>query len=252
MDQNPSKKSSLIKEIRMLLGEPAVRVELHNDQIELALNKALEYYRQRSGGAVEEAFLYLRLAEEQSNYTLPDEVMEVRKIYRRGNGVVAGGASTVDPFSLAYANTYLLSAVRGGTGGNILTYDLYHQFNETISRMFGREIMFTWNAVSKEIKLHREIRGPEDVLLHAYHRKPDEIILADYQAEPWIRDWALAESKIMLGRIRGKMSSIIGPQGGVTLDGPQLIDEGTREKDELMEQMKRYVAGSRPLGFFFG
>ena len=236
----------------MFLGEPSVRVELTNDQIELSINKALEYYRQRASNSVEEAFLYLSLDKSKSLYTLPSNVMEVKQIYRRGNGVVAGSGATVDPFSLAYSNTYLLSAVRGSTGGGLLTYDLYHQFDETVARLFGRDIIFTWNTVTKEIKLHREVNGPEDVMLHVFHNKPDEVLLKDYQAEPWIRDWALAESKMMLGRIRGKMSSVIGPQGGVTLDGPQLIEEGRSEKEALMDQMAKYTAGNAPLGFFFG
>lgn len=248
----PSIKSTLIKEIKMLLGEPNVRVELTNEQVELGINKALQYYNQRSSNSVEEAFLYLHLDEDKSLYTLPNNVMEVRKIYRRGNGTVAGSGSTVDPFSLSYSNTYLLSAVRGSTGGGLLTYDLWHQFDETVARLFGRDIIFTWNSVTKEIKLHRDVRGPEDVLLHVYHNKPEEVILSDYQAQPWIRDWGLAEAKIMLGRTRGKMSSIIGPQGGVTLDGPQLIEEGNREKEDLMDQMSKYTNGNSPIGFFFG
>lgn len=246
-----TKRSKMIKEIRMLLGEPSVRVELHNDQVELAVDRALEYYRQRASNAVEEAFLYLHMEDDKALYTLPDNVMEVKKIYRRGNGAVAGSGSTVDPFSLAYSNTYLLSAVRGSTGGGLLTYELYHQFNETVGKMFGREIIFNWNHVTKEIKMHREVSGPEDVMLHVFHEKPDDMLFSDVYAHPWLRDWALAESKIMLGRIRGKMSSIIGPQGGVTLDGPQLIQEGEAEKERLLEQMSKYTNGNAPLGFFF-
>lgn len=192
------------------------------------------------------------MQDDESTYTLPDNVIEVRKIYRRGNGVVAGSGSTVDPFSLSYSNTYLLSAVRGSTGGGLLTYDLYHQFDETVGRLFGRDIIFNWSPVTHEIKMHRELQGPEDVMLHVYHKKPDEILLSDYQAEPWLRDWALAEAKIMLGRVRGKMSSIIGPQGGTTLDGEQLKQEGEQDKERLMDQMSKYTAGNAPLGFFFG
>jgi hypothetical protein len=245
-------KEKIKKEILTFLGAGMVRVELTNDQLDLAITLALDTYKQRSAGAKEEAWLSFVLHEGQSTYTLPDEVQQVRKIFRRGNGVTQGSGSTMDPFSLAYSNTYLLSAVKGSGGGGLLTYDLYSQFDKTVGMMFGREIMFNWNSVTKNLTLHRDIRGTEDVLLWAYHMKPDEVLLADFMIKPWLRSWAIAESKIILGKIRGKISAIPGPNGGISLNGDAMVQEGTQEKADLLIELKNRVDGSAPLGFIIG
>lgn len=244
--------SILKKEILTMLGSGMVRIELTNDQLDLSVRLAIDTYRQKSSNAMEEAWLHLDLTSDQSTYTLPNEVFLVRKIFRKGNGIMQGTGSTIDPFSLAYANSYLLTAVRGQGGGNLLTYELYHQFDKTVGLMFGREINFNWDSVTKRLTLHRNIRGNEEVLLWAYHMRPDEVLLKDHMCYPWLRSWALAEAKTILGRVRGKLSAIPGPNGPISLNGDQLIQEANTEKENLLMQLKRYGDGSKPLGFFFG
>lgn len=247
-----SHRDYLKREIKALLGGGGVRIELTDEQLDVAIDMAVENYRQRSTGAFEEAWLHLTLEQDQSVYKLPKEVQTVRKIFRRGHGQMGPTAgANLDPFSLAYANSYMLSAVRGG-GGGLLTYELQHQFQETVGRMFGREINFNYNPVTKNLTLHRDVRGPEDVMLWAYHFRPEENLFADYQCGPWLRDWALSESKIMLGRVRGKISAIPGPNGPINLNGDALIQEGKQDQTQLIDDLRRRVDGSMPLGFIIG
>lgn len=252
IDQNESQRSVLKRDMTLLLGGGGVRIELTDDQLNVAIDMAVQNYRQRSSKSVEEAWLHLTLEQDQSVYTLPSEVQQVRKLFRRGHGQLGPTAgANLDPFSLAYANSYMLSAVRGG-GGGLLTYELQHQFQETIGRMFGREIIFNFNSVTKKMTLHRDVRGPEDVMLWAYHFRPEENLLQDFQCYPWIRDWALAEAKIILGRVRGKISAIPGPNGSINLNGEALIQEGKQDQERLIEDLRRRVDGASPLGFVFG
>ena len=249
---NETRRNKLKREILLMLGGGVVRVELTDDPLELAVQLAVDIYRQKSSSAMEEAWLHLDLSTNEAVYTLPQEVVLVRKIFRRGNGVMQSTGSSVDPFSLAYSNSYLLSAVRGASGGGLLTYELYHQFDKTVGLIFGREINFNWNSVSKRLTLHRDIKGNEGVLLWAYHMRPEETLLQDHMCYPWLRNWALAEAKAMLGRVRGKLSAIPGPNGPISLNGDLLLQEAQAEKEQLLEQLKRYGDGSKPLGFFFG
>ncbi len=57
-------------------------------------------------------------------------------------------------------------------------------------------------------------------------------------AKDWIRRYALAVSKEILGNIRGKFQTIPIPGGEVTLDGSDLRNAATEEKRELMEEIK--------------
>lgn len=53
----------------------------------------------------------------------------------------------------------------------------------------------------------------------------------------WIKRYALATSKIMLGNIRSKFSSVPIPGDSVTLNGPELINQGRQEQDELKNKL---------------
>ncbi len=245
-------RDKLKEDIKLSLGAGSVRIEITDSQLEYCVDQAVANYRQMSSGSVEEAWLHLTLEKDQSVYKLPEEVQQIRQIFRRGHGQLGPTAgANLDPFSLAYANNYMLSAVRGTEGG-LLTYDLQHQFQETIGRMFGRDINFNFNRVTKELTLHRDVRGPENVMLWAFHLKPEEQLLADYLIYPWVRDWAKAEAKIILGRVRGKISAIPGPNGPINLNGDALVEEGKHDMEDLRVQIKNKGDGSAPLGFIIG
>jgi hypothetical protein len=245
-------REKLKDKITQMLGAGAVNVEITDGQLEIAIDNAVENYRAWSSASKEEAFLHMKLYPSESVYVLPTEVEIVRRIYRRGNGVVSGEGSTVDPFSLAYSNTYLLSAVRGATGGGLLTYDLYHQFDETVARLFGREIIFQWNSVNKKLIIDRDIRGTEEVLLHVFQNVPEEMLFRQQMSYPWIRDWTLAEAKIMLGTNRSKFATLPGPQGTFSMDGDTLRQEGFALQEKLEQQLRNYKDGGMPLGFIIG
>ncbi|MFM9745718.1 hypothetical protein ACKI2C_50040, partial [Streptomyces brasiliscabiei] len=52
-----------------------------------------------------------------------------------------------------------------------------------------------------------------------------------------MREGALAYAKIMLGRIRTKIKNPPGPNGGIQLDGEQLLQEGREEKEKWEERL---------------
>lgn len=240
------------QDILITLGGNLIGVELGEDELDMCLRYALDTYRQRSENSVEESYADMWLKKEQAEYFLPNEIVEVNKIYRRGFGNTAGSsASVVDPFELAYTNMYLLNSTNAS--GGLLTYELYAQRNELTARMFGRDISFTWNPVSHSITIHRTPRADEKVLLCTYNLRPDESLLQDYAIKPWLRSWSIAEAKGILGQVRGKYQSInAGANGGATLNGSDLLSQSQQEKEKLIEELKLKVDGSKPLSFIIG
>ena len=83
--------------------------------------------------AVEESIFFPRPTIIDTNeYTLPNEVVEVRKIFRRSVGSRTGGGdggSIFEPFNLAYTNAYLLSS---SNLGGLATYDMFSQYQESL------------------------------------------------------------------------------------------------------------------------
>jgi len=58
----------------------------------------------------------------------------------------------------------------------------------------------------------------------------------------WIRRFALAISKEMLGQVRSKFGTIPIPGESVTLNGDKLIAEGKEEQKDLREELKTQLA----------
>jgi hypothetical protein len=121
------------------------------------------------------------------------------------------------------------------------------------ARMFGGYMNFTWNPVSKKLQIIREPRATgEPVLLWTYNLKPEIHLLSDYQISQWIRDYMVANSKMIIGEAREKFGQIAGPQGGGTLNGTAMKSEAQAQMDALIEQLKTYVDGSQPLTWCIG
>ena len=244
-------KSELFKKIFLNLGGGLVDVELDPEHYEYALIQALEVYRQKSSRAVEESILFLNLIEDQQEYILPQEVINVKQIHRRSIGSSAGtNTTTFEPFEAGFVNTYLLQS---GRVGGLASYEMYAQYQELTSRMFGGYINFNFNTVSKKLTIVRHPRGSEeDVLLEVYNYKPDVMLLQDTYAYPWIKEYTQALCKKSLGEAREKFATIAGPAGGTVLNGSSLKAEAIGELEKLMMDMINHVDGSDPLGFIIG
>jgi hypothetical protein len=242
-------KQEIINDVGRLLGNSMIDVELEPGDFDLAVKISLERYRQRSSNAVEEAYAFLQLMPNQTEYYLPQEIVDVRQIFRRGLGGTTGG-TYIDPFSLAYTNLYLLQAGAGGgyTAG-LLTFELFYQYQEQAGRMFRRDINYNWNVVSKKLTIMRMILGEETVLVWVTKVKPDDMILEDPFAKPWIRSYTLAVCKQILGESYSKFGQIIGPQGGTTMKGPELKSEALAEIEKLETELLQYVDNGTPNSF---
>ena len=247
-----TKKQEIYDYVYAMLGGGMVDVELDPIHYDTALTKALTRFRQRSDNSVEESYLFMETIVDQNTYTLPSEVIEVRKIFRRSIGSRTGGGdggTLFEPFNMAYTNTYLLSS---SNMGGLATYDLFSQYQELVGRMFGSFIEFKWNTVTKEITMLQRPRADETLLLMAYNYRPDENLLDDYLAKQWIKDYTLAACKYMLGEARSKFAQIAGPQGGSALNGDALKAEAQGEMEKLEVEVSNAVPGGVGYGFLIG
>ncbi len=246
-----SLKQNLFNNLRLRLGGGIVDVELDTEHYEAAYEYAVVKYRQRAQNATEESYTLFTMAVDQNSYILPKEFINVRRIHRRTIGLETGpSASSFDPFSSAILNTYLLNY---NYAGGLATYDFYAGYIELAARMFGGYIIFTFNNVTKELKLVRDPKGDgEQVLVWADIQKPETTLLQDPGSSVWIGDWTLSQLKLILGEAREKFGSIAGPGGGTNMNGAALKAEGLAMQDALIEDLKRYVDYSQPLTWVQG
>lgn len=244
-------KENLFEYVRLQLGGDIIDLELDPAHFESAYQKTLGTYRQRAQNAYEESYSFLEMVRDVNVYTLPQEVISVRQIFRRTFGDSTGPfASNFDPFAQASLNVYLMNF---NVAGGLATYDFYSQYVELAARMFGGYINYTFNPVTKKLQMVRDPRGTgENVLLWTYNLKPEINLLSDYQISQWIRDYMVANCKMIIGEAREKFGQIAGPQGGGTLNGAAMKAEAKEAIDKLETQLTNYVDASQPLTWVIG
>jgi hypothetical protein len=244
-------KENLFDYVRLNLGDQIIDIELDPAHFEAAYQRTIGVYRQRANNAYEESYSFMELINDQNIYTLPQETVQVRQIFRRTFGIGTGPfGSNFDPFAQAQMNVYLINF---NQAGGLATYDFYTQYVELAARMFGGFLNYTWNPVTKKLQLIRDPKGDgEVVLLWTYNLKPEINLLQDYQISQWVRDYMLAACKMIIGEAREKFASIAGPQGGSSLNGAAMKTEAQAGMDRCIEDLKNYVDASQPITFVIG
>ena len=244
-------KQGLIDYVQLQLASQIVDIELDDEHYEAAYQKTIVTYRQRAQNAYEESYIFMELVSNINIYTLPQEVITVRQIFRRTFGDSTGPfASNFDPFSQASMNVYLMNF---NVAGGLATYDFYAGYVELAARMFGGYMNYTWNPVTKKLQLIRDPKGTgENVLLWCYNLKPEVNLLQDFQISQWIRDYMVANCKMIIGEAREKFATIAGPQSGSSLNGSAMKAEAQVQMDKSIEELKNYVDGSQPITFVIG
>jgi hypothetical protein len=247
----PELKQNLIDYCKLMLGDQIVDLELDPAHYEAAYQRTIGVYRQRANYAYEEAYIFMELIRDMNIYTLPQEVVSVRQIFRRTFGDSSGPfASNFDPFAQASMNVYLMNF---NVSGGLATYDFYSQYVELAARMFGGYMNYTWNPVTKKLQLIRDPKGSgEQVLIWVYQLKPEVNLLQDYQIQQWIKDYMTAVCNMIIGEAREKFATIAGPQGGGSLNGAAMKGEAQAQMDAKILELTNYVDGSQPITWVIG
>ena len=244
-------KQAIFQNIANRLGHGIIDIELDPEHFEAAYSYAIKVYRQRAQNATQESYTLMTVEKNVDTYTLPQEFINVRSLFRRTVGLETGpGASSFDPFSSAILNTFLLNY---NFSGGLATYDFYQGYVKLAARMFGGYLTYTFDPVTKQLRIVRDFKATgEQVLIWADIQRPEAVLLQDPGAGVWIVDFILATCKLIIGEAREKFSSIPGPGGGTSLNGTAMKNEGKEMQAQLLTDLKNYVDFSAPLTWIQG
>lgn len=235
-------RTTIKRQILRRLGSSMTDVELDPEDLDLAIDFAIDRYRQRAENSMMESMIFITLQRDETEYTLPQDVQEVRRLYRRSVGSGTSGGTNFDPFESAFSNLYFLQA--GRTGG-LATWHLFSEYQETLGRIFGSEINFTWNYSDRKLTIMRKFQGSETVMVVVWVAKSEDVLLTEVYTKPWIRDYAIAQAKFMLGEARSKYTNgLPGPGGNVTLNGDQLKQDALAEMERLESELNNFTTGT--------
>ena len=223
-----------------MLGAPVVTIELDEQQLDAAVDVALQQYEE---WAPMEHFRYhvFMTTPGKSIYTMPPDIGYVRNVYYKQTGEFAfqssdlGGAIPVEYFYPGGA----YSSIQGGMidpiqpiwgrGGE---WALYKGYEQMYARMASNIGGWEWVGGYQTIKIYPIPYRAHRVVVHYLQKNNDWS-----RVQTVMQEGALAYAKIMLGRIRSKIKNPPGPGGGVQLDGDQLLTEGNQDLKDWKEQL---------------
>ena len=232
------------------LGESpscGVNVELGDEQLEQALENAKDWWNAHLGLYRETT---IQLVAGQQDYDISGITPRVDDVV---NVWMPSSAFSID-YNLMYPGFLDIQGIpyyegaRWGTGYPQTTLVQSLQTIEQTSRILTADSSWEYYcdltqepAVSKIRIMPVRNQGGKAVVL--YQVDPRDLKLEHYkQRDLWlVREWALAEAKYTLGRIRGKYTGGLPAAGGDrTLDGEALIAESREDMERLRLQILDY------------
>ena len=240
-------REALKQNVCLGLGWPLVRVELHDLQLEYCVDKSTEEF---SKWVIQETeYIPINLSGYVSNVgiTLPDRVQGIFSLSEQSNAM--GSVNTL--FSLGNgllnAGMWPRSTDLVGNNAGMIQIELARQYVELLQRECGGAFQFEFNYVNKNLVLipdpiAEKIEGW--VVVGANTLRGDDQIFG----ESWVRRYALACAKEILGRVRSKIK-ISNLMGGGVVD-TDVLAEGLAEQEKLLAELKaEYPPG---VSFFIG
>jgi hypothetical protein len=212
------------------LGYPAVKVELKDEQLQQAIEQALNVISNYTGL---KRYAYTLTQRHVSEYTVPADCRTVMKVYyNMGFLSVLGNTSTA-----MFSDFYLLASdLAVDIYESPLTFWSYLASREMLTKVYGTWTSFEVIEGGKKLRIYpTPVR--EDTLVIFYRSR--EINLDDDNFN-FFSDLSLAYAKRMLGRIRSKYQSGLPSSGGgsLTLDGNNLLQESEQTIKDIKAELQ--------------
>ncbi len=238
-----------------MLGAPQVQLELDEQNIDFCINWSLKIIEDYASNDYFSYYTFFTTPG-KSVYELPPDVGYVRSVEYNKVGQFSFTASDLGgsiPLEYFYgaggsAGDY------GGTGfvnpvqpiwGKMGEWVLYKQYEQTYSKVSSNLGGWEYIGGHRHIKLYPIPCRSQKVAVHYLQKCKDWEDVTQAMGEG-----ALSYAKEILGRIRGRIKNIPGPNGGIQMDGDQLLQEAKEERKQWMEDLiTRFGEPQMPITF---
>lgn len=232
-------------EINLSLGGDGIELDLTDNDYRFAFNRSLDEYRGISTRSIYDGYGFLTLMPNVQEYKLHRAIDNVVQLFRT-RALFASNNTGFDYFSQIAAGMIYPGSQPGGYQG-IATYDFALQYEETLQRLFARDIRFTYRNWDNTIYLLQVPRSKNELaVLRCSVLKTINELLNDHWSHLWLQKYTAAMCKSILGNKWGKLMQLPGAQGGVQLNWQKIAQEAAQEMKDLREQVFRYEDGGTP------
>jgi len=181
--------------------------------------------------------------------SIVNDYRKVVDVYNFEEGSTSG-VNTLFTIEQTLAQQTYFSYSMGNYGFDLISWYTVKEFLDTREKLLSQRRAFEFNPHTQYLRMYPEPRNERFYgIFGCYLEKRVE----DMIHEQWIYQYALALSKISIGRVRGKYSGM-SLFGGGSLD-TDLLSEGREEKKDLEDLMQNGTPGfgdSEPPMFFVG
>ena len=261
----PSSRSELRDYCLRQLGFPVLEINIDDDQIDDAVDDALQYYRERHYDGVERMYLkhvftdddITRFTSEdetistsapdaatwenRKNYLeVPDHIFGISKVYGISSNFVRNNM-------FGMSNQYYLMDLFSNASGtglafggfDMVNYYMIKQHFENIDMIINTGSLIGYRFNCRQDRLYididpKRVIKDEWVLIDCFRALDPETFTQVYN-DPFIKKYATALIKRQWGQNLIKFNGIQLP-GGVSMNGRQLYDDAEKEIAALMEK----------------
>lgn len=226
--------------VLLMLGAPTVKIELDQQQLDLAVDQSLRIFEDYAGREFFEYYTFYATPG-KSVYKLPDDVGIVRNVFYMEQGASfafnaqdLGGVLPLEYFYPGSAGGFL-SGMMNPTQpmwGNMGEWVLFKQYENMFARTSSQTGGWEWVSDMSQIKLYPTPYRTQKVMVHYLQKCKDW-----KEVNQAMQEGALAHAMIMLGNIRGKYQQPPGPGGGMSLDGEYMRTKGWELKEQWQKDL---------------
>jgi hypothetical protein len=226
------------------LGGDGIDIDLSENDYRFCFNRAMNEFRALSTRSIYESYGFLNLEPNVQVYRLHRAVDNVMQIHRK-RALFDSNNSGFDYFSQIAAGMIYPGSQPGGYLG-IATYDFALQYEETLNRLFARDIRFQYYNWNQTLYLQQVPRDWEMVVMRCAVLKTIIELLDDHWSFLWLQKYTTAMAKTILGAKWGKLAQVPGAQGGVQYNWQKLAEEGNQEIKDCKQSIYNLEDGGTP------
>ena len=234
-------KEKLKEYVRNFLGEPFIKVEISDYQLEQIIDDVIKKFSEFAYDGEKIKYMIIPLFKNIKDYKLDNNISSVIDL-RVSNSTIAYMDGSLG-FNIP--NGYVPNISNNGFSFN--DYEISLAKLSKFENLFNVRPNYTFNSNSKIITFHEDIFKFDKALIEvSLEYEPEEVDLIYNHS--WIKDMVVAQSKIQWGTNIGKHSATL--INGATVNWSEIKSEGQEDRDRLNEEL--LTRWSPPLGITVG
>jgi hypothetical protein len=230
--------------INLHLGGDGVEINLTDNDYRFCFNRSMNEFRAISSRSIYESYGFLHLEPQVQVYRIHRAVDNIMALYRK-RALFDSNNSGFDYFSQIAAGMIYPGSQPGGYMG-IATYDFALQYEETLNRLFARDIRFQYYNWNQTLYLQQVPRDKEMIVMRCAVLKTINELLDDHWSFLWLQKYTTALAKQILANKWGKIPQLPGAQGGVQLNWQKMAQEAEAELKECKQSVFNLEDGGTP------